>query len=234
MAYCGEHCCSATIEGVKTAVTLRCRAWTCPDCAPERKTQLWMKLKSGKPDRFLTLTSRVVDSITAEQAAKDLVRAWRLIRRSLKHANPNLKLNFMAVFEATKAGWPHLHILIRGPYLVQFWLSKQMERLTDSPHVDIRKVHNGSGAASYVSKYIGKAPGKFGTLKRYWCTPAWELDSKIKGRVKQQWSMQRMTLAKWCDMWRSNGGEIKMRSIYKAEARPPPGGWFAQLAVQSC
>jgi hypothetical protein len=193
-----------------------------------------MKAKSGKPDRFLTLTSRVVDSITAEQAAKDLVRAWRLIRRSLKHANPKLKLNFLAVFEHTRAGWPHLHILIRGPYLDWWWLSRQMERLTDSPRVDIRKVHNGQGAARYMAKYIGKAPGKFGTLKRYWSTPTWELDSKIKGRIKVQWCNEKMTLDHWCEMWTRNMWTVERTSHDKAEARAPPSGRFPQLEVQSC
>src|SRR5450830_679277 len=109
MAYCGEHCASSTIAGTKTAITLRCRSWCCAECAPERKKQLFMKAKSGQPNIFLTLTSRVTDSITPVEAAKDLVWAYRTWRRQLKHANPNLKLNFIAVFEATKAGWPHLH-----------------------------------------------------------------------------------------------------------------------------
>jgi hypothetical protein len=222
MAYCGTDCCSANVEGKKTAVTLVCRSWGCDDCAPERKKQLFMKAKSGQPNIFLTLTSRVTASLTPEQAAKDLVWAYRTWRRQLERKNKNLKLEFIAVFEATKAGWPHLHILIRGKYIERWWISQQMERLTNSPEVDIRAIRNRKGMAAYLMKYIRKAPAKFGTLKRYWCTPGWELGSKIKGRVKQNWTREGMTISQWANMWSKWGYSITWDGLSKVLAEKPP------------
>ena len=43
-----------------------------------------------------------------------------------------------------------------------------MRRLANSPICDIRKVSGTSQAASYVAKYIGKAPARFGRSRAYW------------------------------------------------------------------
>lgn len=77
---------------------------------------------------------------------------------------------YLCVLEATKGGWPHLHILWRGRYIPQAWLSEQMERHTQSPVCWIEKINNPETRAGYVAKYCGKEPHKFGTLKRYWQT----------------------------------------------------------------
>ena len=222
MTYCGERTLASTVEGVKTAITLRCRSWGCADCAPQRKRQLVAKGISGSPNRLITLTSRHRKDQTPEDAAKALVRAWRIIRSTIKKKNPREKVEFLAVFEETKTGWPHLHILVRSAWLDQRWLSAQMARLTDSPIVDIRAVHNQRGVASYVSKYIGKAPGKFGTLKRYWTSQAYELINKIAGRKKVTWSIEKMSLAQWANMWSRFGFVIEWHSTQKVTASKPP------------
>jgi hypothetical protein len=84
-------------------------------------------------------------------------------------------LNYLCVFETTKAGTPHLHILTRGSYIAQRWLSSMMKKLADAPIVDVRRVRNKREAAAYVAKYISKAPQRFHGCKRYWRTQRWEL-----------------------------------------------------------
>ena len=80
------------------------------------------------------------------------------------------------MFEKTKTGWPHLHILCRMPYVPQAWLSRRMGELIDSPVVDIRALHNVRKAAAYVAKYIAKHPHRFEGCKRYWRSQDWVLD----------------------------------------------------------
>lgn len=71
------------------------------------------------------------------------------------------------VMEEHKSGWPHMHILWRGRYIPQWWLSDQLDELIQSPIVDIRRVKSPAQRAAYIAKYVGKKPHQFGTTKRY-------------------------------------------------------------------
>lgn len=84
------------------------------------------------------------------------------------------KLPYLAVFEATANGWPHLHIVARVPWISQKWLSCQMADLMSSPVVWIERVGDDGRVVHYISKYVGKGSEKFGTLKRYWTSTNWE------------------------------------------------------------
>lgn len=74
---------------------------------------------------------------------------------------------YLWVMEATKNGWPHLHILWRGRYVPQWWLADQMEALTGSRVCWIERIKNPKKQAAYVAKYCGKAPHQFGSHNRY-------------------------------------------------------------------
>ena len=67
MGYCGEH------TAVKGNVDVRCKAWTCPECADGRKRQLIAQGIGGTPNKFLTLTTRRVEGMTPEEAAFDKI-----------------------------------------------------------------------------------------------------------------------------------------------------------------
>lgn len=153
---------------VVSVIKLSCRSWGCPDCAKLRRAQLVREAKEGKPERFLTLTVNPHWFSSPEERARKLVAAWRLIRRRFLKLRKGNKCEFMAIFELTKLGEPHLHIMQRGSYMSQKWLSAQMEELMGAPIVDIRAVRGRGKVAEYVSKYISKRNIKIGTLKRYW------------------------------------------------------------------
>lgn len=221
MAYCGERCISTTEGSAKIAVTLKCRSWGCADCAPRRQRQLVAQAIAGHPTRLLTLTSRRTEGTTAERAAKALVLAWRLIRRRIHSQHADKRVEFLAIFERTQLGWPHLHILMRGPYLDQRWLSAQMQELTDSPIVDIRRVKSKRGAAHYVAKYTAKGPGQFGTLKRYWRSKAYEVVPYIKKKSAHLWDIQTMSLHKWAQAFVEFGWTVTFIEADKAKAQPP-------------
>ncbi len=151
-----------------TVMPLRCGCWSCDECEGPRRARLIREAKSGLPTLFITLTSRRRKDRTPSWAAQELVRAWRLIRRQYVRKHGPGSLPFLAVFEETKRGWPHLHIVARCKWLDQKWLSAQMLRLHDSPIVDVRRVDGLGKVAHYITKYIGKNPQRFEGVKRYW------------------------------------------------------------------
>jgi len=166
--YCQEWSLVKTRASRKDVIPLKCKCWTCDECRPGRKRRLVEEAKRGKPNLFITLTSRRRASKTRRQAARDLVTAWRQLRREYIREHGKGSLPFLAVFEATKRGWPHLHIVARCKWLEQRWLSRRMASLTGSPIVWVERVHGKSKVAAYVSKYVGKNPHRFAGVKRYW------------------------------------------------------------------
>ncbi len=122
----------------------------------------------GAPNRLITLTVRAQADNRQADRARALVRAWRDIRAAYLRQHGKHALEFLAVFERTKRGEPHLHILCRSGYIRQRWLSDQMNRQIGAPIVDIRAVRGRRHAARYVAKYISKGLGLFSGCKRYW------------------------------------------------------------------
>ena len=151
-----------------TVLPLKCKCWTCDECRPGRTKRLVEEAKSGAPTLFITLTSKRRQGLTPSEAAVLLSAAWTKVRRELLRERGKGSLAFLAVFEATKRGWPHLHIVARCKYIDQKWLSRRMAALHDSPVVDVRKIHGVRKVAAYVSKYVGKNPHRFDGVKRYW------------------------------------------------------------------
>lgn len=151
-----------------TVLPLLCKCWNCDECRPGRAKRLVEEAKAGAPTLFITLTSRRRASLTPSQAAQALVVAFRKVRREYVREHGKGSFAFLAVFEATKRGWPHIHIVARCKWLSQKWLSRRMASLDGSPVVDVRRVHGHSKVAAYVSKYVGKNPTRFEGVKRYW------------------------------------------------------------------
>ncbi len=147
---------------------LKCKCWTCDECRPGRTRRVVEEAKSGNPTFFITLTHRRRPGLTPSEAAEELVVAWRKIRRSYEKKHGKGSVAFMAVFEATKKGWPHIHIVARCKSFKEMWLRKKMRKLLNSPVVCVRRIHGKSKIAAYVTKYIGKNPHRFKGTKRYW------------------------------------------------------------------
>lgn len=180
----------------------------------------------GSPNIFLTLTIRRNDHSNPYAAAKDLARAWRLCRlRLLRHFKWK-KLPFLAVFEATKAGWPHLHILLRSRFIPQKLISHIMSELINSPVVGIEYVHDKRRTAAYVAKYVTKEATKFGTCKRYWQSADYDLraeDPSISKRtLPGGWEIERLTLHKWEHNMKLLGWTVTRHSNCKYTAEKPP------------
>jgi len=159
--------------------------------------------------------------------ARGLVKAWRLIVKRAKKRHGYKTLDYLCVFEATKAGEPHLHILSRVPWLDQKWLSRQMKEIANAPIVDIRKVRSAKHVAFYIAKYIGKQPQKFGTLKRYWFTKGWEVDKwepeATTGFWGKGWDIRDTDLLTLQGNWEGMGWRTRLRAgmLWGGEGEPP-------------
>ena len=121
----------------------------------------------------------------------------------------NAKLPYLAVFEATQNGLPHLHIIARVPWMSQKWLSLQMGEIMSSPVCWIKRVADDGRIAFYITKYVGKGSEKFGTLKRYWCTTNWEQpdedeqDNALDQRIF--YTVERVHIDELVDEWTREG-----------------------------
>lgn len=228
MTVCGGWSLVAHRSTGTTAITLWCRSWTCPDCAPFRAAALKRLGMDGNPTTFITLTVNPAKGESPESRARALSNAWRVITKRARRKFTKAKLEFLAVFEETKKGEPHLHILARAPYIPQRWLSDQMRELIDAPIVDIRRVHQKKEAAKYIGKYVGKGPKPFAALKRYWSSPGYDLEREAKRAAKADrlggWRVWKEPLVVIADIWRSQWQQVEWVSdteLWSGVGAPP-------------
>jgi len=132
------------------------------------------KAAAGNAERFLTLTINPQVGDNPADRLRILAHAWRTIVKRAHRRWPTKSIEYLAVVEATKLGEPHLHILIRGPYMPWKWISSCMDELAHSPVVVIKKVRDQRGVVNYLAKYITKKPEQFAGSKRYWTSQRWE------------------------------------------------------------
>lgn len=168
------------------AITLWCRSWTCADCAPYRIGALKKLGSVGQPTTFITITVNPAIGQDSQDRARQLSEAWKVVVKRARRKFLKAPLEYLAIFEETKRGEPHLHILARAPYIPQKWLSDQMKMLIAAPVVDIRRVKGSKQAAWYVAKYAGKGPKAFPALKRYWQSTRWNIDPDRPARGDQR------------------------------------------------
>lgn len=168
------------------AITLWCRAWSCPDCAPYRLAALKKMATDGQPTTFLTLTVNPATGESVDDRARALVDAMRIMIKRARRKFTKAPIEYLAVFEETKKGEPHLHMLMRAPFVPQKWISAVMDELIRAPVVDIRQVKSQRLVARYIAKYVAKGPKAFHALKRYWSTRGYDLDGKRRSEVDRE------------------------------------------------
>lgn len=172
---CSEWALVKTQNSTMTVEPLKCKCWTCEYCSPMRSRQLVRSAFMGRPDTFLTLTVNPKFFAGPDDRARRLARAWRLLRLRIMRRYGWKKLPFLAVFEKTKAGEPHLHILLRSTWISQKFVSDTMLELMGAPIIDIRRIDDQKKLTAYVAKYVGKDPTMYRGTKRYWSSRDYEL-----------------------------------------------------------
>ena len=208
-------------------VSLWCRCWSCGFCLPMRTARLVSDVADGLPTKLLTLTTRAVpggDRVAeARRQGEALARLMRLLRKRCK----NQEVAYFAVREATKQGWPHIHVALRCPYVDQPWIKRTWHALTGSAGVDIRAIWKSTNAAEYLAKYIGKDPHRFGTSKRYWHSKNWfdvrPAPEPPSGDWDSKWHVVREHIAKLAEVaWMRGWRPDFQGSMGYFEARAPP------------
>lgn len=147
---------------------LRCKKWDCEVCRPFNRMKVMNAARRGKPNVFMTLTSRKGSFSTPDEAARDMKRGLVLLRRRIKRKWGIEKVPFLVVFERTKQGWPHMHLLMRASYMHWRVLRAMWEDITGSHQVDVRFIKKHTQVLFYVTKYIGKDLAAFEGCKRWW------------------------------------------------------------------
>jgi len=179
---CGE--CSSvnhTPTG-RCALPRYCGRWGCDKCRPVRRKRVIAEIIGGQPTDFLTLTTQVRADWTPDEAARALPRAWARYAAWHNRKYGKRSLQYFAVMEATKQGWPHLHITIRANWIDLRKLRAILVADLRSPVCKLIKLDGIHRVAAYLAKYLGKAPHQFGTGKRYWKTLDWLLPAFFEDR----------------------------------------------------
>ena len=224
-SFCGLYtgCSEEHATGQIHAARLYCKSWNCEHCGPIRRKQLQAQAAAGSPTTLITLTSPFNQYETPDEAARAIVHAWRMTLQQGQREGRFPRIQYIAVFEETKKGWPHLHILARAPFIEQRWLSRTMHDHGAGEIVDIRRVYNARHAARYVGKYVSKAPHRYEGCKRYWRTLAYDLNPRETVRIdpteKTGW-LSRSDVATFSWVLEQNRYDLEWRGDHSFTAWP--------------
>jgi len=205
MTLCREWTLVKDLGDFRYAKPLPCRSWLCEHCYEMRRSQLMAQAASGNAVRFLTLTVNPAFGTDPDSRCLALAKAWRNTVKRLRRAYGAEAVEYLAVVEQTKNGEPHLHILLRSPYIPHATISAAMNDFIQSPIVDIRRIRNAREVIRYVAKYLTKAPHKFGTCKRYWSSKNWDLGRELYRKARPEsilkWTLIREPLGLILSRW---------------------------------
>lgn len=156
--YCGRGAVLGASPDLSELVVIpiRCKSWDCKPCSKRKAYAASMRIASGMPTKFITLTHKPDQRLTSPEAFAHAKAALsRLVKRIRRQFGV---FEYCAIWELTKAGNPHVHIAARCAYIPQPWLSHAWRILAGAPIVDIRAVKSPHRIASYVIKYMLKSP----------------------------------------------------------------------------
>lgn len=176
----------ASGEQIK-AFRVACKCWDCDQCRPIRLWQLARLAEAGSPVSMITLTASPQNYQSPDEMARAIVRGWRNVIQRGTREGLFTRPAYLCVFEEHQSGWPHLHILWRGPYVPQEWLSQRMAEYADGPNVWINTLASGEAAAEYVAKYISKGPARYSGCKRYWRSLNWLSEQQKQLAEDMKW-----------------------------------------------
>lgn len=120
--------------------------------ARKRFRRMYHRVRSGLEKsgdvRLLTLTS--------SPQSGDFQRDFRMLIMRLRRRG--LVTDYIRCPEKTATGLRHEHILFRGSYVEQAYLSHLWSKIHNAPVVDIRRVGGRHRLACYLANYLAKSP----------------------------------------------------------------------------
>lgn len=147
------------ISGDTIILPMRCHKWSCPYCATIRRTHLLSQIRRGHPERHIVLTIRPNPAWTLDRLCQWLRARFRLLVQAIRRKYGTFE--YIAILELHKSGVPHLHVLARGSYIPQKWLSLRWQKLTGAWQVHIKAVTRTRRAANELAKYLAKTAVAF-------------------------------------------------------------------------
>lgn len=144
---------------------LRCKLWRCPNCGPRKVKRAIAIARRGMRHgtvRFITITSPGSDD--GATSYRELSIRWHRFQSRLhRRFGP---VQYFAVVERQKRGAAHVHMVYRGSYIPQAWLSRAAGDSGFGRVADIRKAP--PNVATYLAKYLTKdLTDSRATLPRY-------------------------------------------------------------------
>jgi hypothetical protein len=227
VSLCGQGSLLKDGDAEKTAVTRRCRSWGCDNCVESRRKGLFCEACAGNPTIFVTFTTRRVEGASPIEEAKRQSLAFREFMRRWAREKSRKAIQYFAVREEHKSGWPHLHVLVRGP----FWKLDRMKavwlEITGSDRVWPERVDSQKKAAKYLASYLKKAPAKFGTAKRYWKSQGYDLrdddDDEPDIDFGSPWEQRNESIISFGERWALEGWTVVFEGMFRVKATGPPG-----------
>ena len=139
-------------------IPLPCKSWDCPVCGPRKRAAWIRRLASGKPTREMTLTCPVDKFPDPVTAAVKMKAVWGKVVTAIRKHYKNFE--YAMVWELTKKHVPHVHVLFRGTYVSQKWLSGFWDKHGIGPVVYIQKIEKEGLHAAHACKYLAKSNGQ--------------------------------------------------------------------------
>ena len=171
-------------DGLFHLVRIICKTWACPYCGPIKRATLAARIKTAKPNRFVTLTAEANQDRTPrevfDQTRRQISELAKTYRREGK------EFEYIRVLETHESGYPHYHLIVRSPWLDQKELSHRWCQFTQSYVVDVRKLSNDKKGVNYVMKYLGKQASTQFTTRRVSFTQNFFAKEEKTPKPKQQ------------------------------------------------
>ncbi len=169
-----------------------CKRWACSRCGPRKVKREIARCRRGMQVgfvRFATFTSPGGEDAATSYA--QFPKRWhRLMARIQRRFGP---IEYYAVVERQKRGAAHIHMVYRGPYIPQAWLSRAARECGFGRVVDIRKAP--PNIANYLAKYLAKeladpkvAPPRY--FRRVRVSQHWsDWKAPVRERPYEEWWM---------------------------------------------
>lgn len=193
------------------------------------------RLRYAKPNLFATLTTSERTAPTPEEAFTRANAALPILFKRWRRRFPGVRLDYFLVWERTKRGWPHIHLLLSAPRVAKRWLSHQWLELTGCYIVDIQPLGSLEHAASYLAKYLTKDPQVPAGFRRWRRTAGFFKASEeppiFKMPVKGPWKIQPGSARSQALIWFNDQLAIFEKPQGFWEARAAPEIWLHQVAT---
>lgn len=154
MSHCGAFSLVGTDGHEAGVYALRCKSWGCSHCGPRKTKATIARVRQGMrqgPCKFITITSPAGESRDTTYA--EFSGRWRRLHERIRRRFGTIE--YVAVVEPQARGAAHVHVVFRGPFIPQRWLSRAAREAGFGSIVDIRRAPR--TLATYLTKDLTKA-----------------------------------------------------------------------------